>query len=301
MLVNNRPLTFKRYASIFLKQGFKMKDIELIVPCASFRDLEKILTLPVSAIYVGIAGWSRANRGNEFSLYELKDAVAKAHALGKRVYLSFNLMPSPHETRMAFSTLRRALDYGVDAVIASEPSIIATLAQEGHEVHASLGTASINKHDVAFYADLGAKRVVLSPNLSIEEIDQINGETKILGVELEVMVYGIKCIATYLGICRLSSFFDMFISNCGVRCLIWEGSAKRSGICFRPCAQEWFTKRESFLPLAPLTNFELYSVRDILTLGVKNIKIGGRGMPFCLLKGIISKIISSLETAHEKV
>lgn len=274
-----------------------MAEIELIVPCASYRDLENVLSLPVDAVYVGIAGWSRANRGNEFNLKELKLAVEEVHRAQKRIYLSFNLMPSPFEVGMALRTLRKALEAGVDAVIASDTSIISHLSSEGYEVHASLGTSSMNWLDVEFYAHLGAKRVVLSPNLHTEEIEEISRLCGERDVSLEVMVHGIKCIATYLGICRLSSFFDMIISNCGTRCLIWEGSAKRSGICFRPCAQEWFTKGESFFSLAPLTNHRLYSPLELVKIGVKHLKIGGRGMPFCLLKEIVNYIQEDLRGA----
>ena len=278
-----------------------MFSVELIAPCASIRDLDKVLGLPIDAIYVGIAGWSRANRGNEFNLKELKIATDTTHSLGKRIYLSFNLMPSPFETKMALKTLEKALECGIDAVIASDVSIIKRLSEWGCEVHASLGTSLLNAQDVIFYAELGAKRMVLSPNLSLQEIDEINRAAVNAGAELEIMVHGIKCIATYLGICRLSSFFDMIITNCGVRSLIWEGSAKRSGICFRPCAQEWFTDSESFFSLAPLTNHKLYSPLELATLGIRHLKIGGRGMPFELLKRIVEGIIFDLEKEYEKL
>ncbi|BAT71919.1 peptidase U32 [Thermosulfidibacter takaii ABI70S6] len=278
----------------------KHKGIELIVPCSSYGDLCRVLSLPVQAIYIGITGWSRANRGAEFNIKEIPEAVEKAHSLGKRVYLSFNLMPSPFETTMALKTLLKCMDCGIDAVIASEPSIISTLAHEGYEVHASLGTASINVEDIKFYKELGAKRVVTSPNLTPSEVLEIKRETETQGIELEVMVWGIKCITTYLGICRLSSFFDMIITNAGIRALIWEGSAKRSGVCFRPCAQEWFTETESFYSLAPYTNFELYSALELIKGGIKNIKIGGRGMPFPFLKRIVDTIVEELEVKNEQ-
>ena len=279
----------------------RKNEIELIVPCASYRELPRVLALPVHAIYVGISGWSRANRGCEFSIEELTLAVQEAHRHDKRVYLSFNLMPSPFETAMAIKTLYRCLETGIDAVIASDISIISRLATEGYEVHASLGTASINVEDVLFFSDIGAKRVVLSPNLHLHELEEIQQSATEAGIELEVMVWGIKCIATYLGICRLSSFFDMFISNAGIRALIWEGSAKRSGVCFRPCAQEWFTNGDSFFSLAPRTNFELYSVPEVVKIGIKNLKIGGRGMPYPVLKGIVERITESLEIQHENI
>ncbi len=269
-------------------------EVEFIVPCAVYRDVEQVLSLPVEAIYVGVAGWSRANRGNEFDLSELERAVELAHAKGKRIYLSFNLMPSPFEVGSALRVLRRAMDAGVDAVIASDPSVIEFVASNGCEAHASLGTSTINYLDALFYRELGAKRVVLSPNLSIPEIKRIREEVEAAGIALEVMVRGIKCVMTYLGVCRLSSFFDMLISNSGLRSLIWEGSAKRSGVCFRPCAQEWFTDRKSFYSLAPLNNFELYPVEELVDAGVRHIKIGGRGMPFGLLREIVVELKSAL-------
>ncbi len=270
-----------------------MKDYEIIVPCARFNDLKGVLDLGIDAVYVGIAGWSRSNRGNEFSISQLKEAVEICHYMNSKLYVSFNLIPSPFESKMVFKVLESAVACGVDAFIVSDLSIMERLVSWGIEVHASLGTTSINLEDVLFYEEIGVKRVVLSPNLTLKEIEEINRNVVDSSVELEVMVHGIKCNATYLGICRLSSFLEILITNSGVRTLVWEGSPKRSGVCYRPCAQEWILEGKSvqhMVSFSPCISCDLYPVEDLIKAGIKFFKIGGRGMPLSYFKNVIEKM-----------
>ncbi len=270
-----------------------MKEYEIIVPCARFEDLEETLILGVDAVYAGIAGWSRSNRGNEFLLSQLRDAVQLCHSYGSRFYISFNIIPSPFEIKMAFNIIEEAVSRGVDAFIVSDLSIIERLISWGVEVHASLGTASLNLEDVLFYADMGVKRVVLSPNLSVSEIEKIVSIVQGLPVDIEVMIYGIKCSATYLGICRLSSYLEILITNSGVRTLVWEGSPKRSGVCYRPCAQEWITDGDT-ISFAPCVSCEIYPLEDLVKAGVRYFKIGGRGMPLSYFKNVVERVKETL-------
>ncbi len=272
-----------------------MKDYEIIVPCAKFDDLKGVLSLDVDAVYVGIAGWSRSNRGNEFSIPQLREAVEICHDAGSKLYVSFNLIPSPFESRMVFKVLESAVSCGVDAFIVSDISVMKRLVSWGIEVHASLGTASVNLEDVLFYEDVGASRVVLSPNLTVEEIEAINQGIRGRAVDVEVMVHGIKCTATYLGICRFSSFLEILITNFGVRTLVWEGSPKRSGVCYRPCAQEWRVEDdEKLLSFSPYIGCELYSLDALVKAGVRFFKIGGRGMPLSYFKNVVEDVKESL-------
>jgi len=271
-----------------------MKDYEIIVPCARFADLEGVLGLGIDAVYVGIAGWSRSNRGNEFSISQLKKAVEICHDRGSKLYVSFNLVPSPFESKMVFKVLESAVSCGVDAFIVSDISVMKRLVSWGVEVHASLGTTSINLEDVLFYKEMGIRRVVLSPNLAVEEIETINTAIRDSLIDVEVMIHGIKCTATYLGICRLSSFLEILITNFGVRTLVWEGSPKRSGVCYRPCAQEWKVESGRYISFSPYIGCDLYPLDALVEAGVRFFKIGGRGMPLSYFKNVVEKVKDSL-------
>lgn len=271
-----------------------MEKLELIVPCSKFGELEEVFSLG-DAVYVGIAGWSRSDRGDEFSLVQLRKAVEIAKERGKRIYVSFNVIPSPMEVRMACNVLEDVVSCGIDAVIASDVGILKKVVNWGIEAHASLGTSIINLEDVMFYVDIGVDRVILSPNLTLEEIGQITRALEGTTCEVEIMVYGLKCSMTYLGVCRLSSFLEMTITNQGVRTLVWEGSPKRSGVCYRPCAQDWDCD-DVVVRLAPMVNCHLYPVERLFDIGVRYFKIGGRGMPMKYVKKVVSDIKKSLET-----
>jgi len=270
-----------------------MERLEIIVPCSRFDELGQTLLLG-DAVYVGIAGWSRSDRGDELSLAQLKSAVEVVKASGKRIYVSFNVIPSPMEVKMAFNVLEDVISYGVDAVIASDIGILKRIIDWGVEAHASLGASIINLQDALFYADMGVGRVILSPNFTVREIEEVVKALDGVACEVEVMVYGLKCSMTYLGICRLSSFLEMTITNQGIRTLVWEGSPKRSGVCYRPCAQDWDC--EDFMArLSPMVNCYLYPVEELFNVGVRCFKIGGRGMPIEHVEKVVRDIKKSFE------
>ena len=268
------------------------KRCEIIVPCGDFQILPCVLAMDVEGFYFGIRGWSRADRNQEFSLYQVEEVCRRARDRGKRALLSFNLMPSPMEAGQAWGVVREAVLRGVKEVICSDPYLAMRIREHcpDVEIHASLGAVVLSLEEAHFWADLGASRVILSPHLGTHEIEEITLSLASRGVETEVMIFGVRCQATTLGLCRISSYFDMNLENSGLRTVIWSGSSKRSGVCYRTCAQEWVDSRGREWQWAPEFYWDLEKLPALLHAGVRALKIGGRGMGWNKMRALVRAI-----------
>jgi collagenase-like PrtC family protease len=142
---------------------------------------------------------------------------------------------------------------------------------------------------------LGVRRILLSPHLSISEVQELARVLNQYNVETEVMIQGVRCAPTILGMCRMSSYFDMNIENEGLRCLIWSGSSKRSGICYRPCAQEWNDQEGRGWDLTPHSFEEIHLLPLYLQAGVGAFKIGGRGLPAKRIAELVERMTREME------
>ena len=256
------------------------KQCEVIAPCSDYWELESILNMDIDALYFGLRGWSRSNRNLELSLFHIENLCEKTHQKGKKALLSFNLMPGPMESEQAWQMVKEALFRGIDGVICSDPSLAAKIKSEFPytNIHASLGAMVLSLEEAHFWADLGAKRIVLSPHISLEEAEELSISLAYRHVETGVMIFGLKCKASLLGMCRMSSYFDMNLENSGLRTVVWSGSSKRSGICYRACAQEWIDNGKQEWRWGPQVYWDVEKIPALLHAGVKAFKIGGRGM-----------------------
>lgn len=272
-----------------------MNNYEIILPLRNVDDLNVLLEFPVNAFYAGLMGWSRGVRKDELSLDEIKVAFSEIKEKGKNFYISLNTIPTPFELEIAFRMLEALKSIGVDAIICNDLCIVKRAVELNLEVHVSLGSVLLNLEDLFFWKELGVKRFVVSPHLDVEEIE---GMVKSLG-EIEVMVYGAKCVFTYTGICRMSSYFDIVMKTTSNRFMIWEGSSKRSGVCFKPCAQAWQCANR-FLSIEPMY-YMCYNVLQLKRVGVRYYKIGGRGLPPNRLRRVVEDLKSILEGEVEGV
>ena len=268
------------------------KRCEIIVPCGDSQTLSCVLAMDVEGFYFGLRGWSRADRNQEFSLYEVEEVCKRAMDRGKRALLSFNLMPSPMEAEQAWRVVREAIERGVQEVICSDPALAMRIKDSFPQVelHASLGAVVLTEEDAHFWADLEASRVILSPHLDSREVEEITFSLASRGVDTEVMIFGVRCQATTLGLCRMSSYFDMNLENSGLRTVIWSGSSKRSGVCYRTCAQEWLDERGREWHWPPEFYWDLERLPSFLQAGVRALKIGGRGMGSKKMRALVKAI-----------
>ena len=198
--------------------------MELLAPAGNFEKFETALYFGADAIYLsGKAFGLRAFAGN-FSDEEIALATKKAHKLGKKVYVTVNIVAKDQDFVGLDDYLKVLVDAKVDAVIVSDVGLIAYIREKAPtlNIHVSTQANVINSYSAKFFADMGVTRIVLARELSLQDIKNIrkNLDKK---VELECFVHGAMCIS-YSGRCLLSNYFTGRDSNHGacVQCCRWK-------------------------------------------------------------------------------
>lgn len=217
----------------------------------------------------------RAFAGN-FEESEIEDAVKYAHSIGKKVYITVNILA--HEAD--FDGLEEYIKYlaacKVDAVIVADVGIIKLIREVAPnlEIHVSTQANVTNSYSAKFFADMGVKRIVLARELSLEEIKKIRQNIPD-NIELEAFVHGAMCIS-YSGRCLLSNYFTGRDSNRGacVQACRWEYS-----ITEKSRQGEQFPIEEDARGTYILNSKDLCMLKHISELekaGVTSFKIEGR-------------------------
>jgi U32 family peptidase len=191
-----------------------MKKPELLSPAGTMQSLRYAVAFGADAVYAGLPRYSLRVRENEFDLKALEQAVAHMRQHKRRLYIACNL--APHNSKV--DTFLRDVDpmvaLGPDALIMSDPGLIHMAKKEWPQmpIHLSVQANVVNYAAVDFWQEMGLSRIILSRELSIEEIEVIRTRCKTM--ELEVFVHGALCIA-YSGRCLLSGYMSHRDANQG--------------------------------------------------------------------------------------
>ena len=188
---------------------------ELLSPAGTLRNLRYALAYGADAVYAGIPRYSLRVRNNEFGdLAALRDGIAATHAVGKRFFLAANLMPHGAKLTTFMADLEPVVALGPDALIMSDPGLILLVRERWPDlpIHLSVQANTTNAAAVRFWQQQGVRRVILSRELSLDEIAEIR--TACPEMELEVFVHGALCIA-YSGRCLLSGYLNHRDANQG--------------------------------------------------------------------------------------
>lgn len=192
-----------------------MKRPQLLSPAGSLRSLNYALAYGADAVYAGLPRYSLRARNNEFrNTGFLREGIEACRAAGKRFYLTVNLMAHNRKVDTFINDLRGAVELGPDALIMADPGLIMMVRETWPEVpvHLSVQANTVNYASVRFWNSIGVSRVILSRELSLDEIAEIRQRCP--DTELEVFVHGALCIA-YSGRCLLSGYFNHRDSNQG--------------------------------------------------------------------------------------
>lgn len=185
--------------------------VELLAPAGDLERLKIAFEYGADAVYIGgpILGL-RANAKN-FTFEDIGEGVKHAHKLGKKVYVTVNIVLHNKEAIKVLKYLKKLEELNVDAIIVSDPYIIELALKETNlEVHLSTQQSCLNRLTVNFFKDLGVKRVVLARECTREDIKDILNE----GIEIETFIHGAMC-AGYSGRCVLSNLLTMRDANRG--------------------------------------------------------------------------------------
>ncbi|HEB56870.1 MAG TPA: U32 family peptidase [Gammaproteobacteria bacterium] len=180
---------------------------ELLLPAGTLRNMRYAFAYGADAIYAGQPRYSLRVRNNDFNLQNLEIGIAEAHRLGKKFFLTSNLMPHNSKLKTYIADMQPVIAMRPDALIMADPGLIMMVRERWPEipVHLSVQANTVNWATVKFWQDLGIERIILSRELSLDEIEEIRQQCP--QIELEVFVHGALCIA-YSGRCLLSGYFN---------------------------------------------------------------------------------------------
>ena len=192
-----------------------LKAPELLAPAGSLAMLDTALAFGANAIYAGQPRYSLRVRNNDFGNLEvLKQGIDTAHARGAKFFLVSNIFPHGNKIRSYIDNMRPVITLQPDAMIMSDPGLIMMVRETWPEmeIHLSVQANTVNSAAVRFWKSVGIRRVILSRELSLDQVEQIRQDCP--DTELEVFVHGALCIA-YSGRCLLSGYFNHRDANQG--------------------------------------------------------------------------------------
>jgi putative protease len=183
------------------------KPPELLLPAGSLEKMRYAHAYGADAVYAGLPRYSLRARNNEFRLEELKAAIDESRAKDKQLYVTANLMAHNAKVKTFLADMAPVVELRPDALIMADPGLILMTRERWPEIpiHLSVQANTVNYASVRFWRQLGISRIILSRELSLEEIAEIRQECP--DIELEVFVHGALCIA-YSGRCLLSGYFN---------------------------------------------------------------------------------------------
>jgi putative protease len=184
-----------------------MKSPELLLPAGTLDKMRTAYAFGADAVYAGQPRYSLRARNNEFQLEQLDTGIKEAHQLDKKFFVASNLMPHNAKVKTYMADMEPVIAMQPDALIMADPGLIAMVRERWPEVpiHLSVQANTVNYAAVKFWESLGLTRVILSRELSLDEIEEIRQQCP--DMELEVFVHGALCIA-YSGRCLLSGYFN---------------------------------------------------------------------------------------------
>ncbi len=262
------------------------------------------LAYGADAVYAGMPRYSLRVRNNDFLDQNLQSGIREARAQGRRFYLACNLLPHGAKLKTFIQDIEPVVALGPDALIMSDPGLIMLVRERWPDmaVHLSVQANTVNSAAVKFWRKTGIGRVILSRELSLDEIGEIRQECP--DTELEVFVHGALCIA-YSGRCLLSGYFNHRDANQGscTNSCRWEyqvgesaGGEEESGVAQtgqvrHPAAEQVYLLQEKerpgeFMPIYEdeqgtyiMNSRDLRAVehvRRLVQIGVDCLKIEGR-------------------------
>ncbi|MBX4261726.1 DUF3656 domain-containing protein [Clostridium estertheticum] len=243
-----------------------MKKIELLAPAGSMESVYAAVQMGADAIYMGGSKFSARAYASNFDEENITLAVDYCHIYGVRVYVTLNTLAKDNELKEIMEYVGFLYSIGVDALLVQDTGLIYLIRNNfpDFELHASTQMTVHNGEAALFLKKIGFKRIVLSRELSLEEIDYISNT---LNVETEVFVHGALCIC-YSGQCLMSSIIG--------------GRSGNRGRCAQPCRLPYTlidkanNKEHKAYLLSPKDTCTLDSLKDIVASGTSSLKIEGR-------------------------
>ncbi len=253
-----------------------MRKTELLVPASSLEVLKVAVIYGADAVYIGGEVFGLRANAKNFSLEEMREGIAFAHARQVRVYVTVNILAHNRDLEGVREYLLELKEIHPDALIISDPAIF-MMAKEiapEIEIHISTQANNTNYGTYLFWYKQGAKRVVSARELSLQEIKEIREQIPD-ELEIETFVHGAMCIS-YSGRCLLSSFLT--------------GRDANQGACTHPCRWKYALVEETrpgeYMPVLEndrgtyIFNSKdlcmIEHIPELMDCGIDSFKIEGR-------------------------
>ncbi|MEZ9822407.1 tRNA 5-hydroxyuridine modification protein YegQ [Shewanella sp. 10N.286.45.A1] len=187
---------------------------ELLSPAGTLKNMRYAFAYGADAVYAGQPRYSLRVRNNDFKMENLAAGIKEAHSLNKKLYVVSNIAPHNAKLKTYIKDMEPVVAMQPDALIMSDPGLIMMVREAFPDqvVHLSVQANAINWASVKFWESQGIKRVILSRELSLDEIEEIRQRCP--DIELEVFVHGALCMA-YSGRCLLSGYINKRDPNQG--------------------------------------------------------------------------------------
>lgn len=237
-----------------------MKKIELLSPAGDLERLKVTLLYGADAVYLGGKLYNLRANATNFSLEDLKEGCQFAHKLGKKVFLTLNIVFHNEDILGVNDYIRDVVEAGIDAFIVSDLAIIRYIREHYPqvEVHLSTQASTMNYETALFYKSMGVDRIVLARELSKDEIKEIIDKASI---DIEVFIHGAMCTCVS-GRCSLSNY-------------VTNRDANRGG-CSQVCRFAFTTDDGSNFTMATKDLNMARYVSELIEMNVTSMKVEGR-------------------------
>lgn len=253
-----------------------MKKPELLVPASSLEVLKTAVVFGADAVYIGGEAFGLRAKAKNFSMDDMREGIAFAHAHGVKVYVTANILAHNRDLQGVEAYFQELREIGPDALIIADPGVyrIAKRVCPEIERHISTQANNTNYETYRFWHELGAKRVVSARELSMEELRQLRANIP-KNLEIETFIHGAMCIS-YSGRCLLSNYFT--------------GRDANQGACTHPCRWKYAVVEETrpgeYMPVYEnergtfIFNSKdlcmIAHIPDLVEAGIDSLKIEGR-------------------------
>lgn len=263
-----------------------MKKVEVLAPAGSMESLYAAINKGADAIYLGGNKFSARAYASNFDNDNMIKAIDYAHSYNIKVYVTLNTILKEHEIEEAVKYVGFLYEIGVDALIIQDVGLLKRIREEfkDFELHASTQLTVHNGEAALYFKDKGFHRIVLSRELSLDEIRYIS---KDLAIETEMFVHGALCIS-YSGQCLMSSIIG--------------GRSGNRGRCAQPCRMEYTLKGEKtgekrgYL-LSPKDMCTIEDVNEVINTGTYSLKIEGRMKRAEYVAGVVDNYRKAVDKA----
>ena len=233
---------------------------EILAPAGGFESLKFAVNNGANAVYLGLKNYSARAKAGNFSIEELKDAIEYAHFYNVRIYLAVNTIYKTEEKEQLLKDIQIAYNLGIDAIILQDLTILPQIRSTMPDiiVHLSTQAGIHNVYGAKIAEKLGADRIILSREVTIEDIKEIKANCNI---EIECFVQGALCIA-FSGNCYFSSLVSGFSGN--------------RGKCLQLCRKPYVINGKEKYWLSAKDLCMISRLKQLQEAGVTSFKIEGR-------------------------